>query len=106
MASSEIRGHKAENWFPVSETQLGDSRIDPRRELNLMRCLDTLLRNPIALWMSLAAMLGWILSRLPVSATPPRRTTFSPTAKGSYPRKRRPGLRSSWTLGAADWRHP
>ncbi len=66
MASSEIRGHKAENWFPVSETQLGDSRIDPRRELNLMRCLDTLLRNPIALWMSLAAMLGWILSRLPV----------------------------------------
>jgi membrane protein len=66
MGSSEKRGREAENRFAVSETQLSNVQINPRRRLAVTRYLGPLLRNPMAMWMSLAAIFGWILPRLPV----------------------------------------
>ena len=65
MGGSEKTGREAGHRWQVSETQLTDSRAHLPGKLALKQHLGPLLRNPISLWISLGAILGWILTRRP-----------------------------------------
>ena len=65
MGSSKKRGQEAVHRRQLSETQLAGSRRNPCLKLALQQHLGPLLRNPVSLWMSLGAFLGWFLTRQP-----------------------------------------
>jgi hypothetical protein len=89
MESSEREKQQLSERFATTRQQLGESSKDVRHVFEFDRCRHSLQKwigENIYAWMSCAAILGWVLSRIPAKK---EKVYLLPHGQSHQPRERR-----------------